>query len=260
MLRAKPAKPTTKPLKRKLNYRGLDIAIEYEMGDVKKGMGSNGEPWEMMQCCPYGYLYQRVDNDGEYLDVFLGRLELADEVFIIDLMREDGFHDEQKVFIGFGSQQSAEDMFDRHYTRPHSRGGTHRFSFYTFSGLLHDHAAHSSQDKLYAIERSLDIVEKARQSLEANRRSVAAYRAKASTKKKRKAQWAVARDVENGKLKKPKSCPKCGKSGIKIEGHHPNYDNQTQVRWRCRVCHAAEDKNLHGENASRSQKNRKPRK
>jgi hypothetical protein len=265
MLRRKPNKPTTKPVQRKVNYRGLEVAVEYEFGDVKTGTSPEGHQWQMLQHAPYGYLYQRVDNDGEYLDVFLGGHELADEVYVIDLKDAQGMHDEQKAFLGFDSQEAAEKMFDLHYNREGARGATHRFSFYTFSGLLHDHAAHTQDARLTSIERSVasslggtqdEAVEKARQSREANLRSVRAYRAKKSTRKKLKAQWAVRRDVDNGKLKKPKSCSKCGKSGGRIEGHHSDHNKQTSVKWLCNACHAP----TKSPQLSRGQKNRKSRK
>jgi len=43
--------------------------------------------------------------------------------------------------------------------------------------------------------------------------------------------------VKNGTLDKPKQCSKCG-SEIRINGHHPDYNEPLEVEWLCPLCHA----------------------
>lgn len=36
---------------------------------------------------------------------------------------------------------------------------------------------------------------------------------------------------------RPSVCTLCGKSGVRIEGHHDNYSEPLNVRWLCYHCH-----------------------
>lgn len=59
-------------------------------------------------------------------------------------------------------------------------------------------------------------------------------------KKQLLAKAKLAYAVKTGKLKKPKSCPKCGATGVRIIGDHRNgYEgaNALKVEWKCDVCH-----------------------
>jgi hypothetical protein len=40
-----------------------------------------------------------------------------------------------------------------------------------------------------------------------------------------------------GDLKKPDACELCGKSGMKLVGHHYDYRRPLQVYWVCLSCH-----------------------
>lgn len=55
----------------------------------------------------------------------------------------------------------------------------------------------------------------------------------------------VRNAVKSGKLKKPKSCQKCGATGI-IHGHHTDYDKPLEVVWLCNTCHNIEHGKLKG--------------
>jgi hypothetical protein len=52
--------------------------------------------------------------------------------------------------------------------------------------------------------------------------------------------------VKTGKVKKPKSCQRCGKipprakdGRSKLQGHHPDHSKPLEVVWLCSFCHAA---------------------
>lgn len=60
---------------------------------------------------------------------------------------------------------------------------------------------------------------------------------------KRKAQYAVSNAIRDGKLKRPKSCNVCGRTG-RIEGHHKDYKKPLDVIWLCPPCHRAEHQPL----------------
>lgn len=56
---------------------------------------------------------------------------------------------------------------------------------------------------------------------------------------KRAAHIAVGNAVRDGKLVKPKECPKCGRE-TRIIGHHSDYSEPLKVEWMCGKCHRAE--------------------
>ncbi len=56
---------------------------------------------------------------------------------------------------------------------------------------------------------------------------------------KAKARWAIARDVQHGKIIKPSSCQRCGEpyEAAKLHGHHEDYSRLYDVIWLCDSCH-----------------------
>lgn len=56
---------------------------------------------------------------------------------------------------------------------------------------------------------------------------------------KRKAHNAVNNAVRDGKLVKPKTCPRCG-TDRRIIGHHHDYSKPLEVEWCCSKCHRQE--------------------
>ena len=47
------------------------------------------------------------------------------------------------------------------------------------------------------------------------------------------------RAVNSGKIKRPETCPKCGRK-TRIHAHHFNYDHYTNFVWLCASCHKKE--------------------
>jgi len=54
---------------------------------------------------------------------------------------------------------------------------------------------------------------------------------------KRKAQYAAGNAYRDGRLVKPKSCHHCGKSRVRLQKHHPDYNFPLVVEWVCCPCH-----------------------
>lgn len=56
--------------------------------------------------------------------------------------------------------------------------------------------------------------------------------------------------LRNGKIHRPNICEMCGadrkQSGVRIVGHHDDYQKPTDVRWVCDQCHAG----IHGHNSA----------
>jgi ribosomal protein S27AE len=51
---------------------------------------------------------------------------------------------------------------------------------------------------------------------------------------------AVYRAVKTGKLLRPTSCPKCGRTDKRIQAHHADYNKPLEVTWLCAPCHSKE--------------------
>ena len=64
-------------------------------------------------------------------------------------------------------------------------------------------------------------------------------------KRKWPARSAVQYALRKGRLVKPESCERCGRSGVKLNGHHhKGYDKEHRldVQWLCSSCHYWVDK------------------
>ena len=57
-------------------------------------------------------------------------------------------------------------------------------------------------------------------------------------RKRARAHAAVYKAVKRGDLQRPDSCPVCGSSERRIEGHHKDYSKPLEVDWVCSQCHA----------------------
>jgi hypothetical protein len=70
-------------------------------------------------------------------------------------------------------------------------------------------------------------------------------------KDKKRAHLSVKRALFSGAIDKPSSCSCCGASGVRIEGHHPDYTKPLDVIWLCSPCHKAEHKRMRDEQRSK---------
>lgn len=105
----------SRPVKRTVNWHGLPISIEIEVGDTKSGIDEGGSPWKKTYDVPYGEIpSSRTLADGEGVDVYLGPTPSAPLVYVIHQCRRDGSYDEDKVMLQFGSQGEAMDAYKQH--------------------------------------------------------------------------------------------------------------------------------------------------
>lgn len=75
--------------------------------------------------------------------------------------------------------------------------------------------------------------------------------------KKKLARAKINNAIRDGRLKKPKTCSKCGKHTSKLTAHHTSGygDNgKRKVRWLCYHCHKIETDKSHGRSRVSGQK------
>jgi hypothetical protein len=97
-------------------FQGLPIAIENDVGSVRKGVDKDGNPWETEMKFPYGYLKGTKGADGEEVDVYVGPNEDAENAYIVHQLKKDtGEYDEDKVMLGMNSKEEAKKGFLAHY-------------------------------------------------------------------------------------------------------------------------------------------------
>jgi hypothetical protein len=100
-------------------FQGLEIAIENRKGSVRKGVDSSGKPWRTVMRFPYGYLKGTTGKDGEEVDVYVGPDKEAPFAFVVHQHKENGKgHDEDKVLLGFKSEDHAAKAYLKHYDDP----------------------------------------------------------------------------------------------------------------------------------------------
>ena len=108
-------------VKRQTHIGEIPISIEWNNGETRKGVGDKG-PWERVMSADYGFIPDTIGSDGEPIDVYLGGTPQSRKVFVVNQMK-DGAFDEEKVMLGFPSQEVAEATYRAHYPE----GGIHHF-------------------------------------------------------------------------------------------------------------------------------------
>lgn len=99
------------PTKAVKDYHGIKMDVEWPKGSIRSYKGSDTYATHMK--CDYGYAAGVEGSDGEELDIYLGPDD-TDTAFIIEQMKEDGSYDEDKVMLGFASEEDAIEMYLQH--------------------------------------------------------------------------------------------------------------------------------------------------
>lgn len=108
------------------SFAGLDVSIENDIGSARHWHNSHdGTSGTTVFRFPYGYIRGTTGTDGDHVDVFLGPLEWAPTVYVIDQTKAPDFRafDEQKVMVGFPSAAAAKQAYLAHYNSPRFYGG-----------------------------------------------------------------------------------------------------------------------------------------
>ena len=96
-----------------VKWNGFDVAVETPQGGTRRGIGADGEPWEVQQPFDYGYVKGTKGADGDPVDVYLGPDPNAPKIFAIDQINADTKKfDEHKFMLGFPDRETAERAYD----------------------------------------------------------------------------------------------------------------------------------------------------
>lgn len=115
-------KKGNRPVVRTLTFRDMKIAVETDKGDVRHWYDpASKEHGETKMHYPYGYFQgtkaSGMSGDNMALDVYVGPVEEADDVFVVRQMKRPEFKefDELKVMVGFESEKQARAAYLMHY-------------------------------------------------------------------------------------------------------------------------------------------------
>lgn len=133
------AHATGYPLRGRMEFQGLQISIEQQVGDTRCGTDPDGHEWSVTMKHPYGYIRMTEGSDGDHVDCYIGPNPHAREAYIITqnspVTHE---YDEQKVMLGFDSQSEAVEAYMQQYDNPAFFGGVTAMDMDTFRGkVLH---------------------------------------------------------------------------------------------------------------------------
>lgn len=122
---------------RKLHYKttfqDLPISIENRKGSIRRGEDQDGDEWETKMKVPYGYIQGTEGVDGDALDTFIGPDENVAYAYIVHCNTPDGgAFDEDKVMLGFSSEEQARRCFNQHYDDPAFFGGIDTIPMWKF--------------------------------------------------------------------------------------------------------------------------------
>lgn len=127
------------PLQARTSFQGIPISIENKRGSTRSGIDPDGAPWSIKMSMDYGYIRGGVlGADHEELDVYLGRNRTAKNAYIVrqhkieEVKKWGGsncpncqshahdcscpqFYDEDKVMLGYDSEQAAKAAYLSQY-------------------------------------------------------------------------------------------------------------------------------------------------
>lgn len=105
----------SRPVKRTVDFHGLPVSIEIEVGETLDGLGEDGIPWSVTYAVPYGEVpSSRTLADGDGVDVYVGTDTSSQSVFVIHQLKKDGSYDEDKVVLNVQTAEEAEDIYRSH--------------------------------------------------------------------------------------------------------------------------------------------------
>ena len=105
----------SRPVVRTVDWHGLQISVEFDKGQTKKGIGAYGEVWENTYKYPYGEIVDsKTLADGDAVDVYLGDDKKAEFVYVVHQLTRAKKYDEPKCLLDFPNEKSAIEAYKHH--------------------------------------------------------------------------------------------------------------------------------------------------
>jgi hypothetical protein len=127
------------PLQGRTKVHGMDISIENKKGSTRRGTDKDGHDWSIKMNFDYGYIRGTVGKDKEHIDVYVGPNPESEIVYIVNQNDPTtGDFDEQKVMLGFDSENEARKAYLSQYDRPGFLGDIDAMDIETFKKKAFD--------------------------------------------------------------------------------------------------------------------------
>lgn len=108
-----------------IDFHGLQVVVENPVGSVRAGIDPDGKPWATELTASYGYISGTEGADGDMVDVFIGPDATSTTAYVArcQVAGKWGDYDEDKVMLGFPSEEAAREAFLQNYNDPRFLGG-----------------------------------------------------------------------------------------------------------------------------------------
>lgn len=123
------------------DFQGLKIDVEARAGETRTGTATDGSPWSTVMLYDYGEIRGTRGSDGDKLDAYIGPNH--DSALVVLVNQHDpvtGAYDEQKVMLGFDSEEDAIAAYKAQYPSPgfYVEGDYEALTFGKFWRLVKD--------------------------------------------------------------------------------------------------------------------------
>lgn len=92
-------------------FSGFKITIENAKGSKRYWKDNEGNTGYNEMKNHYGYFSNSIGYDGDHIDVFLGKNQDSDKIYVVDQNKSDGSFDESKIMLGFNSKKEAKEAY-----------------------------------------------------------------------------------------------------------------------------------------------------
>lgn len=104
--------------KGRLDFAGMEVALENPKGSIRSGRNENGTRWSRKMAHDYGYITGSEGKDGDAVDVFLTGKPDTGKVFVVNQVNpETGRFDEHKAILGAESVDEARQVYEDNYPK-----------------------------------------------------------------------------------------------------------------------------------------------
>jgi hypothetical protein len=125
--------------KRKMEFAGLPIDVQFDKGDRRHYPAANGYPeYNVTMQAIYGEVPRTKGTDGDPVDVYIGPNQKSTKVYVLRQMKFPKYltFDEEKCMLGFDSEEEAKACYLKHHQNKKIFGGIKELSWEEFMERL----------------------------------------------------------------------------------------------------------------------------